>query len=258
MEIQRKVKKLLPRLFTGCFLLVLSLLIFNPSAKAAATGKIAGVVLDVETGEPLPGVNILVQETTMGATTGPDGYFTILNLPPDIYNIQARMMGYESVTQTDVEVTTDHTTRLIFKLRYTVVPGEGVTVRAQAEVIKMDVSSSIVSAKTEEIEAVPLVSGIGDYVNLQSGVNNWEVRGGSTDQTAFMANGLMLVDNRSNSMLMEPIISTIKELNIIKGGFNAEYGNVRSGIVNMITKDPSPKRYNGTINFRYIPAQIKH
>jgi hypothetical protein len=242
----------------GWFLLVLSLLIFKPNAEAAATGKIAGVVLNSETGEPLPGANILIQGTTRGAATDLDGYFTILNVSPDIYNVQVRMMGYQSVTQTDVEVTTDHTTRLRFELRTTVVAGEGITVSAETEIIKMDVSSSIVSAKTEQIEAVPLVANVGDYVNLQSGVNNWEVRGGSTDQTAFMADGLMLVDNRSNSMLMEPNISTIKELNIIKGGFNAEYGNVRSGVINVITKDPSSKGYNGTINFRYIPAQIKH
>jgi len=255
---KERVRKLLPWRATGCFLLILSLLIFNPSAEAAASGKIAGVVLDVETGEPLPGANILVVGTNMGAATDPDGYFTILNVPPDIYNIQARMMGYQIVTQTDVEVTTDHTTRLRFELRTTVVSGEGVIVTAEAEVIKMDVSSSIVSVKTEQIEAVPLVANIGDYVNLQSGVNNWEIRGGSTDQTAFMSNGLMLVDNRSNSMLIEPNISTIKELNIIKGGFNAEYGNVRSGIINIITKDPPINEYYGTVNFRYVPAQIKH
>jgi len=258
MKNRKRGRESLPGWVIFSVLVILSTLTFNPSAKAAATGKIAGAVLDTETGKPLPGANILVQGTSKGATTDPDGYFTILNLSPDIYNVQARMMGYQSVTQTDVEVTTDHTTRLRFELRATVVSGEGITISAESEVLKMDVSSSIVSAKTEEIEAVPLVSNIGDYVNLQSGVNKWEVRGGGTDQTAFMANGLMLVDNRSNSMLMEPNISTIKELNIIKGGFNAEYGNVRSGIINIITKDPSSKEYHSTINFRYVPAQMKH
>jgi len=255
---KRRVRELLPRWVIGGVLLILSILAFNPSAKASATGKIVGTVIDIETGEPLPGANIVIQRTTKGAAADPDGYFIILNVSPDIYNIQARMMGYESVTQTGVEVTTDHTTRIRFELKSTVVRGEGVTVRAEAELIKMDVSSSIISAKTEEIEAVPLVTNIGDYVNLQSGVENWEIRGGGTDQTAFMANGLMLVDNRSNSMLMEPNISTVKELNIIKGGFNAEYGNVRSGIINIVTKDPSSKEYHGTVNFRYVPAQKKH
>jgi hypothetical protein len=253
----KRRSKVLPRWFIVCLLLVMSLLMFNPGVKAAVTGKIVGVVVDAETGEPLPGANILIKGTAIGAATDLDGYFIILNVSPDIYDIQASMMGYESVTKTGVEVTTDHTTPIKFELRTTVVPGEGITVRAEAEVIKMDVSSSVVSAKIDAIEAVPLVTDIGDYVNLQSGVDNWEVRGGGMDQTAFMANGLMLVDNRSNSMLMEPNISTVKELNIIKGGFNAEYGNVRSGVINVVTKEPS-QVYHGTVNFRYIPAQMKH
>jgi hypothetical protein len=254
----RRGKKLLPGWFFSFLLLIFSLVVFNPSAKAAATGKIVGVVVDVKTGEPLPGANVLIKGTDMGAATGLDGYFIILNVSPDIYDIQASMMGYESVTQTGVEVTTDHTTQIRFKLRSTVISGEGITVTAEAEIIKMDVSSSIVSAKVDAIEAVPLVTNIGDYVNLQSGVENWQIRGGGKDQTAFMTDGLMLVDNRSNSMLMEPNISTVKELNIIKGGFNAEYGNVRSGIINVITKDPSFNKYNGTVNFRYVPAHMKH
>lgn len=258
MKSVRRVKNLPPKRIICGLLLILLLFVFNPSARAAATGKIAGRVINAKTGEPLPGANVLIVGTSKGAATGLEGYFTILNVSPDIYSIKASMMGFKSVTLTDVEVTTSHTTRLMFRLEPTVIPGEGVTVKAESEVIKMDVSSSIVSAKTEEIEAVPLVSNIGDYVNLQSGVNDWQVRGGSTDQTAFMADGLMLVDNRSNSMLMTPNISTIKELNIIKGGFNAEYGNVRSGIVNVITKDPSFKEYHGTVNFRYVPAQMKH
>jgi hypothetical protein len=258
MKSTRRVRDLLTRRIIGGVLVILSILAYSPSAKAAASGKIAGVVVDVETGEPLPGANVLIEGTTMGAATHLDGYFFILNVSPDIYNVQASMMGYESMTKTGVNVTTDHTTQIRFELRPTVVPGMGVTVKAEAEVIKMDISSSIVSAKTEEIEAVPLVTDISDYVNLQSGVNNWEIRGGGKDQTAFMTDGLMLVDNRSNSMMMEPNISTVKELNIVKGGFNAEYGNVRSGVVNVITKDPSFEVYHGTINYRYIPAHMKH
>ena len=75
---RRRVRELLPRRVIGGVLVILSLLVFNPSAKAAATGKIAGVVIDIETGEPLPGANILVVGTTKGATADSDGYFTIL------------------------------------------------------------------------------------------------------------------------------------------------------------------------------------
>ena len=46
-------------------------------------------------------------------------------------------------------------------------------------------------------------------------------------------------------------------MNIIKGGFNAEYGNVRSGLINVVTKE-GDVRYGGSVDFRIRPAQLKH
>ncbi|MEO0293678.1 MAG: TonB-dependent receptor [candidate division WOR-3 bacterium] len=244
--------------WVGVVGLVFLFLFLSPQAQAGITGKIIGVVIDAEKGVPLIGAHVIIEGTSMGAASDENGFFFIMNVPPGIYSIQARMMGYESVTKTRIEVTADHTTQIKFELKPTVLPSEGITVRAEAEVIKMDISSSTISAKREEIEAVPLVTDISEYINLQSGVENWKVRGGGMDQTAFMVDGLMLVDNRSNSMLMTPNISTIKELNILKGGFNAEYGNVRSGVINIVTKEPSFEKYEGTFNFRYAPPQMKH
>lgn len=246
--------KFLPRWLVLIFLF---LLIFNLSAKAAIFGKIAGVVIDAETGEGLPGSNVLIEGTELGATTDANGYFVVIKVPPDIYNVQARMMGYENVTQTGVEVTADHTTRIRFELRTTVIPGKGVTVKAAAELIKMDLSASSISAKGEDIKAIPFVSDIGDFINQQAGVQRWTVRGGSIDESSFMADGLSLVDNRTNEPLLLPNLSMIKELNIIKGGFNAEYDNVRSGVINIITKDPS-ETYHGSVTFEYSPPHYKH
>jgi hypothetical protein len=257
MKSTRRGRELLPRWIIGGVFVILSLLAFSPSVKAAVTGKIAGVVVDAETGEPLPGANVLIEGTSLGAAANPDGYFFIIRISPDIYNVQARMMGYESVTMTGVEITTDHTTQVRFELEPTVVPGEGITVKAEAEVIKMDLSSSAISAKSDDIEAVPFVDEVGDYINRQAGVQGWQIRGGGLDQVSFMTDGLNLVDGRTNNPALMPPLSMIKELNVIKGGFAPEYGNLRSGLVNIVTREPS-NVYNGSINFRYSPAHLKH
>ncbi len=49
-----------------------------PAVFAGTTGKIAGVVKDKQTGEPLPGVNVLIQGTTLGASTDIDGYYVVI------------------------------------------------------------------------------------------------------------------------------------------------------------------------------------
>jgi hypothetical protein len=257
MKSTRRGRDLLPRWIIGGVLILLFMLAFNPVAKAAVTGKIAGVVVDAATGEPLPGANVIIEGTDLGAAADPDGYFFVIRISPGIYNVQARMMGYESLTQTGVEVSSDHTTRIDFRLRPTVIPGEGVTVKAEAEIIKMDLSSSSVSAKSDEIEAVPFVDEIGDYINRQAGVKGWNVRGGSLDQVGFTTDGLNLVDGRTNTPALMPPLSMVKELNVIKGGFAAEYGNLRSGLINIVTREPSDA-YHGSLNFHYNPARLKH
>jgi outer membrane receptor protein involved in Fe transport len=250
--------KLLPKWIIVGILIILSFLVFNPGAKAAVTGKIAGVIIDAETHEPLPGANIIIEGTDKGTAADMDGSYYILNLQPGIYNVQARMMGYESVTMTEVSVSAGHTTPLSFELASTVIEGKGVVVKSKMEIIKMDISASSMSAGVEEIKAVPLITDVKDYLNMQAGVEGWEIRGGSKDQTQLMTDGLFLVDNRVNEPIMTPNLSSIKEVQLLKGGFTAEYGNVRSGVVNIITKEGDRDTYHGSIDFRYTLAHQKH
>ena len=69
---------------------------------AGTTGKIAGYVSDARTGEPLPGVNVLVEGTFLGAATDLDGYYVILNVPPGRHKIQCVMVGYTENVISDV------------------------------------------------------------------------------------------------------------------------------------------------------------
>ncbi len=258
MKGSRRRRLSLSRWFFYGLLIVLSLFLFSPEAEAAVTGKIAGVIVDARTGEPLPGANVLIEGTERGTACDGDGYYYIIRLEPGIYSIQARMMGYKTVTKTGVRVTSGHTSLLDFELESTVVEGEGVTVQAEREVIKMDLAGSSFSADRSEIEAVPLISDVTQYLNLQAGIDGWSIRGGGMDQTRLMADGLLLVDNLSNEPVMMPNLSEIKELNLIKGGFNAEYSNVRSGVVNVVTREGSANRYEGSFEFRFTPGYQKH
>jgi hypothetical protein len=226
--------------------------------EAAVTGKIAGVVLDARTGEPLPGANVIVEGTDRGAACDIDGYYYIIRLEPGTYNVQARMMGYTTITKTNVRVVSGHTTPLDFALNTAVVAGEGVVVAAEREVVKMDLASSSFAADKRDIEAVPLVSDVKQYFNLQAGIVGWSVRGGSKGETKLLADGLLLVDQRANEPIMMPNLSEIKEVRVEKGGFTAEYANVRSGVINVITREGSPDKYEGSLEFRYTPGYQKH
>ncbi len=253
-----KVKRLLLRWILYSLLILVTSFIFTQNAEAAVTGKIAGVVTDARTGEPLPGANVLVVGTSMGAACDADGYFYIIRLGPDNYDVQAKMMGYKSVTKTGVRVSSEHTTPLNFEMEPTVVEGEGITIQAEREVIRMDLASSSFSAEKTEIEAIPLITDVAQYLNLQAGVDGWSVRGSGLEDTKLMADGLLLVDARKNEPIMMPNLSEIKEISLIKGGFNAEYGNVRAGAINVVTREGSSDKYSGSFELRYTPGYQKH
>src|SRR4030042_6588274 len=71
----------------------------------AGNGKISGRVLDGETRESLPGVNVVLPHTVLsegvevpldrvlGGSTRTDGYYFILNIPPGTYTVEARLLG---------------------------------------------------------------------------------------------------------------------------------------------------------------------
>ncbi|NQT27160.1 TonB-dependent receptor [candidate division KSB1 bacterium] len=225
---------------------------------AGTTGKISGNISDAETGEHLPGVNVFLQGTSLGGATDLEGDYFVINVPPGTYTLAASMMGYGTIRKTDVRVMVDRTVTVDFALSPTVLEGEEVTIVAEREIVAMDVSASQINAEAEEIVTVPFVTEVRDFLNLQAGVENNMVRGGGLDQTGFMVDGLMMVDNRVAQPMQTVNLSSVKEVNIIKGGFNAEYGNIRSGLINIITKEGKTKKYHGSIDLRITPPRLKH
>ncbi|MCK4446792.1 MAG: carboxypeptidase-like regulatory domain-containing protein, partial [Candidatus Marinimicrobia bacterium] len=113
------------------YLTLLFLFVICHVAIAGITGKITGKVVDTNTGEPLPGANIVLKETTMGAATDINGTFIILNVPPGRYILEVSMIGYSKQFVPDVFVQIDLTTRLDFSLQTEVIKGESITVVAK-------------------------------------------------------------------------------------------------------------------------------
>jgi hypothetical protein len=77
------------------FTLILTLPFF---VIAGTTGKLAGRVVDAENGNPIPGVNVYLQGTTLGGATDLDGNYYIINIPPGTYTLTASMIGPSKLT----------------------------------------------------------------------------------------------------------------------------------------------------------------
>ena len=241
------------------FLTILILFFSTINLFAGTTGKITGRVTDATTGEPLPFVNVVIVGTTMGAATDINGYFTILNVPPATYKVKASIVGYSSMVVEGVTVEIDRTTNVNFKLKSaSLTLKKEIVVLAKREVVKKDVAASQTSVTAKEIEALPVTS-VGEVVGLQAGVSsNFSIRGGSSSETLFMVDGIVMRDERSNTPISNVPLSAVQEVSVQTGGFNAEYNNVRSGVVNVVTREGDKHKYSGTLNFRLSPPAPKH
>ena len=238
--------------------LCIILCLFTSSLKAGTTGKIAGKVIDGETGEALPGVNVIIEGTQLGSATDVEGDYFIINIPSGTYTVVASMMGYKKMLKTSVKVVVDRTIQVDFSLQLQVLDaGEEVVVTANREKIQLDVAQSQAVVEGEEtIETIPTY-GINAVFESQPGVSRGSIRGGGVDETLFMLDDQAIIDDRLNRPFIDINMSAVKEVQIQTGGFQAEYGNVRSGVINVITKEGGD-RYSGSVNFRYSPAAYKH
>ncbi|PIP77324.1 MAG: TonB-dependent receptor [Ignavibacteria bacterium CG22_combo_CG10-13_8_21_14_all_37_15] len=223
----------------------------------AQTGKISGVVKDAATGEPLISASVMIQGTNAGAASNLDGYYAILNVPPGTYTIKASMIGYTSSTLRNIRVSINQTFELNISLKEESIQAQEVIVVASAPVVQKDVSNSVVNIGSAEFENLP-VANVTTVVGLQAGIVGGAFRGGSTNETGYMLNGMVMRDERNNTPFTGISFTSVEEIQIQTGGFNAEYGNIRSGLVNIVTKEGKNDRYSINVFSRVKPAGKKY
>ncbi|NOZ62900.1 MAG: TonB-dependent receptor [Calditrichaeota bacterium] len=216
---------------------------------AGITGKIAGYVKDAETGDPLPGVNVMIEGTTLGASTGLDGSYYIINIPPGVYSVKANMMGYGPVLKTGVLVKVGLTTEVNFALSSAVLDlGAVVEIVAKRPIVQKDLTSGRSVITSEEIKEMPVETFRG-VLSTKAGITTGSngaihIRGGRSNEIAYLIDGIAMSNPFWGGMSAVIENTAIQELQVVSGTFNAEYGKAMSGIVNIVTKEGG-KDYHG-------------
>lgn len=243
----------LARLLGACFVVTM----FSVTGAFAQTGKIAGTITDASTGETIPGVNVVLDGTTQGAVTDADGYYVILNVRPGTYRLRASFVGYSDAVIEAVRVNVNLTEEVNFALREQAVGLDEIVVTSEAPIVQVDVSANVANLDPEEFENLP-VAGVDEILDLQAGIEpGLSVRGGSAGEVAFIVDGLNMRTGRTNQPFTNISYTSVEAVQVQTGGFNAEYGNVRSGIVNVTTKAVPNNRYIFDGLFRFTPSQEK-
>ena len=227
------------------------MMLFAATLFAGTYGKIVGRAIDKKTGEPLPMVNVILEGTTIGGSTDLEGRITIISVPPGTYQVRATLLGYAAQVVTKVVVRADLTTTIQFEMTESALTlGQEVVVVAERPLINKDETSKTAIISAETFSDLP-VAGFQQVVALQAGFvtdasGELHARGGRSNEVVYLVDGVATRDPMSGGLGTQLDKYTIQELQVLTGGFSAEYGQALSGVVNIVTKEGGA-RYSGRI-----------
>jgi outer membrane receptor protein involved in Fe transport len=224
--------------------LVLALLLGLPTAAfAQGTGTLAGRVIETSTGEGLPGANVIIDGTTLGAATDIDGSYRIIGVPVGTYSVTAQFVGYESVTTTSVTINSGYTRDLDFSLSEEGIELEEVTVVYERPIIENDAIGVPRVVTGDELQNLP-VRGVQAVAALQSGVVNNEgsdnlfIRGGREQEVTYYVDGVK-VQSTAGNVGIGLTSGAVAEQEMLIGTIPARYGDVQSGVISVTTRSGS-------------------
>ncbi|OZC03810.1 TonB-dependent receptor domain-containing protein [Rubricoccus marinus] len=202
-------------------------------ALAQNSGTLAGRVTDAQTGDTLPGANVVVQGTTLGAATNLDGEFRIIGVPVGTYNVTASFAGYQELTLEGVDINSGATREVSFELGGSELGT--VEVIYERPIIQQDAIGVPRVVSGEDLENLPIRS-VAGVTALQGGVvsadntSTLNIRGGRGEEVAYYVDGVRVTG------LLGVNQQAIQEQEVLIGTIPARYGDVQSGVISITTK----------------------
>lgn len=233
-----------------CFLIPLS-------ADAGTQGIVEGKIRDAATKEFIVSVTVQIAGTTMGTVSDIEGYYVIRNIRAGVYDLKFTLLGYKTVIMKNVAVNADMRTRIDVSMDQSTVELGAVEIISQKPLIQKDQPSTAFSISEVKLEKLPVTT-FQEVLSLQPGVTlEGNVRGGKTNEVIYLVDGIPVQDFVGGGLGTELPKSSIGGMTIYTGGFEAEYGNAMSAVINVITKG-GENRHRFTLRFEkdnWIPSK---
>ncbi len=176
---------------------------------AGNAGKIKGRVTEKDSGQPLPGVSILLVGTTQGAVTDLDGNYMIHMVPPGSYTMRFSTVGYATVEVEKVVVESDKTTEQNVVMEPATAE-LGIIIKGIAnrdKINKHEVSSKSASAR-DQIQCMP-VTNVDKLVQNSAGVittqeGEVKIHGGRAGEVMYDVSGKKICPSPHENMYYPP------------------------------------------------------
>lgn len=241
-------------------LLLFAFLAVAPAVSAQKSDKciVRGYVYFKDNAEPIPFATVKLEGTTIGAATDINGFFSLSELKAGSYTLVAAYLGYQDIK---IPIKLERG-QILFQNIYMVEDAQSlqaVEISGKKEQAKSDVQISKIAVTSKQIRALPSVGGqadIAQYLTVLPGVvftgdqgGQLYIRGGSPVQNRILLDG-MTIFNPFHSIGFYSVFETelIRNVDVLTGGFNADYGGRISAIVDVKTREGNRKRLSGLVS----------
>ena len=232
----------------------------------AQKGTVRGNVYDKETGDPIIYGNVVLSGTTIGTNTDLDGFFTLAGIPVGDYTLVASYLGYDSMA-VDIKILDNNIDYQKIYLSESGFDLGVVNVSAKKEQSRSDVRVSQLTVTAQQIKSLPSAGGeadIAQYLSVLPGViftgdqgGQLYIRGGSPIQNKVLIDG-MTIYNPFHSIGFFSVFETetIKSVDVLTGGFGAEYGGRVSAVIDITTREGNRKRFGGIVSANPFQGKV--
>ena len=237
-------------------ILVCSLFLLLPAYAFAQVYTVSGYVVNSQTGETLIGVNVLVKGTGRGAASDGNGFFRITGLKKGEYALRFTYIGYE---QKETVITVGAGSVLLPETRLVSKPVEldEVIVHAQkTEIADVELEGGLRTITPGAIRSIPYSGDdIFKAVTFLPGVEGvdplsplFAVRGGDPGENLILLDGVTIYNPYhcvNTSGLFN--LYAVKNVEMMVGGFGAEYGGRNSSVLYITTREGNNDRLHGEL-----------
>ena len=247
---------------------LLAAFIFLLSGTAFAqghNGTIKGFVNDKKTGEPMIYTNVRITNANTGVQTDVNGYFSI-SLPAGSYTLITTTIGYDSSVLT-VNLLPDAVVskKILLSPKETALKEVEVSSRKTEKLTQIGTGVTTISPR--ELKLLPSAGGepdLAQYLQVIPGVvftgdqgGQLYIRGGSPAQTGIYLDGITIY-NPFHSIGLFSVFETeaIRNVDVYTAGFDAQYGNRTSAIVDVHTKDGNKNEIAGVVSVSPIMTRV--
>jgi hypothetical protein len=220
------------------------------SLEAQAEGAIAGRVYQAGTDRGLAQAQILVDQRVR-AITDTGGLYRARAIRSGWHSVTARLIGYRSVVRDSVFVQAGATVTLDFPLQTNPLELDPLVVTVPVDpVLDPLATSTEQKISAEDLRELP-VSSLEEAVALSAGSVGTSYRGGRVGEEAFILDGLGLknqLDASSGGLGLNIPPDVLSEASLVTNGFSARYGQAISGLINVVTKEPT-EEWEGRLGY---------